>query len=86
MALPEAVIRERQIRGRVWPQLPPPRRKECGNHTYYFSNPLRVRDPTLPELAGEWSGRWESNPRGMRFRAFKTSGLAGMLTPSVISV
>jgi hypothetical protein len=34
----------------------------------------------------EWSGRWESNPRGRRFRAFKTSGLARMLMPSVISV
>jgi hypothetical protein len=34
----------------------------------------------------KWSGRWESNPRGTRFRAFKTSGLPRMLTPSVISV
>jgi hypothetical protein len=39
-----------------------------------------------PGVALEWSGRWESNPRGPRFRAFKTSDLARMLTPSVISV
>ena len=23
----------------------------------------------------KWSGRWESNPQGSRFKAFKTSGL-----------
>jgi hypothetical protein len=48
-------------------------------------------DPNLVSLrvlrlAGKWSGRWESNPHGRRFRVFKTSGLVRMLMPSVISV
>jgi hypothetical protein len=34
----------------------------------------------------EWSGRWESNPRGRSLRAFKAGGLARMLTASVFSV
>ena len=34
----------------------------------------------------KWSGRWESNPHGKRFRAFKTSGLVRLRMPSVISV
>jgi hypothetical protein len=33
-----------------------------------------------------WSGRWESNPHGRRFRVFKTSGLVRILMLSVISV
>jgi hypothetical protein len=35
---------------------------------------------------GVWSGRWESNSQGRGFRAFKTSSLARMLSPSVIGV
>ena len=34
----------------------------------------------------EWSGRWESNPRGRYCRNYKTSGFLRMLMPSVISV
>jgi hypothetical protein len=34
----------------------------------------------------KWSGRWESNPHGRRFRAFKTSALVRLRMPSVISV
>jgi hypothetical protein len=34
----------------------------------------------------KWSGRWESNPQGRRFRRLKTSALARMPMPSVISV
>jgi hypothetical protein len=33
-----------------------------------------------------WSGRWESNPHGRRFRARKTCSLARLGMPSVISV
>jgi len=34
----------------------------------------------------KWSGRWESNPHGRRFRGSKTSGLVRMLMTSVNSV
>jgi hypothetical protein len=34
----------------------------------------------------KWSGRWESNPHGQRFRALKTSGSMRGRLPSVISV
>ncbi len=66
---------------------PRPTQANVGSHT--------ARDVAAAELAGigalaadgwEWSGRWESNPRGRRLRAFKTSGLGRMLAPSVISV
>jgi hypothetical protein len=55
-----------------------------------FPRDQRV-DPNLASLrvvrlAGKWSGRWESNPRGRRFRAYKTSGLARWRKPSVIGV
>jgi hypothetical protein len=34
----------------------------------------------------KWSGRWESNPHGRRFRGLGTSALARWRMPSVISV
>jgi hypothetical protein len=34
----------------------------------------------------KWSGRWESNPHGRRFRDPKIGALLRMLMPSVISV
>jgi hypothetical protein len=34
----------------------------------------------------KWSGRWESNPHGRRFRALRTSGLVRQRILSVISV
>jgi hypothetical protein len=46
----------------------------------------RKRGIGFTAAARKWSGRWESNPPGTRFRAFKTNGLARMQTPSVISV
>src|SRR6266404_2391416 len=42
--------------------------------------------PLWNSMEDTWSGRWESNPRGRRFRAFKTGGFARLLMPSVISV
>jgi hypothetical protein len=45
-----------------------------------------MQDWLVPASAGQWSGRWESNPKGRRFKVFKISGLMQMLVPSVISV
>jgi hypothetical protein len=49
-----------------------------------LSSVLRQRRDT-PDNE-KWSGRWESNPQGRRFRTLKTSGLALWPMRSVISV
>jgi hypothetical protein len=42
--------------------------------------------PRILRLAAMWSGRWESNPHGHCFRAFKIRGLVQLRFPRVISV
>jgi hypothetical protein len=42
--------------------------------------------PRILRLAAMWSGRWESNPHGQRVWSLKTSSLAQLQIPSVISV
>jgi hypothetical protein len=39
-----------------------------------------------PITIEKWSGRWESNPHGHCFRAFKIRGLVQLRIPRVISV
>ncbi len=46
----------------------------------------RASCPALSSLGLEWSGRWESNPQGRRFRSLKIGSLTRQRMPSVISV
>jgi len=60
------------------------RRSMCvGEHSTTYE---RLVDLTSLALWREWSGRWESNPHGRAPGAGKTSALARLRVPSVISV